>query len=155
MLPTQPHVQQVGLLVDIARRRIKQAVLSRIAGRNLAPRQFWLVVALHERPGISQAELAERARVDAPTASRVLATLVQRRLVRMDADERDRRRTVLSLTAAGVKLARELAATAREVRSAVVDGMTEAEEESLRRGLRRVIDNMDRFEARAALRRTS
>lgn len=147
--------EHVGLLVETARRRIKQAVLRRVTGLRLAPRQFWLLVALHERPGISQGELADLARVDAPTASRVVATLEQRRLVRVDGDPADRRRTVLSLTASGEKLARDLAVVAREVRAAVVDGMGEPEVEMLRRGLRRVIDNMDRFEARSRARRTS
>ncbi len=147
--------EYVGLLVEIARRRIKQAVLGRVAGLRLAPRQFWLLVTLHERPGISQGELADRARVDAPTASRLVATLERRRLVRVDADPSDRRRTILSLTAAGERLARDLAAVAQEVRAAVVDGMGETEVEGLRRGLRKVIDNMDRFEARTEARRTS
>jgi hypothetical protein len=41
------------------------------------------------------------------------------------------------------------------VRAATVDGMGEADVEVLRRGLQRVIDNMDRLEARARARRTS
>ncbi len=147
--------EHVGLLVETARRRIKQAVLRRVAGLRLAPRQFWLLVALHEHPGLSQGELAERARVDAPTTSRVIATLEQRRLIRVDGDPTDRRRSVLSLTAAGERLARDLVGVAREVRAAVVDGMGETEVEGLRRGLRRVIDNMDRFEGRSQARRTS
>ena len=154
MLPVQRD-EYVGLLLDMARRRIKQAVLRRVAGLRLAPRQFWVLVALRERPGIAQSELAERARIDAPTASRVLAALAHRRLVRVDADPGDRRRTVLSLTAAGERLARDLAIVAREVRAAVVDGMGEGEVETLRRGLLRVIDNMDRFESRSPARRTS
>ncbi len=147
--------EYVGLLIDIARRRIKQAVLRRVADRNLAPQQFWCLIAIHEHPGISQAELAQRVRVDAPTASRVLAALMRRRLVRTDADREDRRRTLLSLTVAGEKLARELAATAREVRGAVVEGMSDTDVEALRHGLRAVIANMDRFEGQERVRRTS
>ncbi len=147
--------EYVGLLIDIARRRIKQAVLSRVAERKLAPQQFWCLVGIREHPGITQAELVDRVRVDAPTASRILAALVRRRLVQTASDPRDRRRMLLSLTPGGDRLAKELSATAREVRDAVVAGMSDADVEALRRGLSRVIANMDRFEARASVRRTS
>jgi DNA-binding MarR family transcriptional regulator len=145
------HTQQqdyVGLLIAVARRRLKQAVLSRIGGQKIALQQFWFLVTLWEQPGMSQSGLAERVRVDAPTASRVLAAMERRELVARKSDPRDRRRTLLALTPAGERLAEELARTAAEVRSAVVDGMSQAEVEALRRGLRKVIENMDRFESR-------
>ncbi len=147
--------EYVGLLIAIARRRIKQAVLRRVARHRLALQQFWILVALRESPGISQSELAEQIHVDAPTASRVIAALTERELVRVELDPRDRRRSLPRLTAGGEKLVRELAAVAQEVRSAVVRDMSEAEVGALRRGLRKVISNMDRFEAPASRRRTT
>ncbi len=144
----------VGLLIAIARRRIKQAVLRRVVRHRLAPQQFWILIALSENPGVSQSELAERVRIDAPTASRVMTALSRRELVRMELDPRDRRRSRLFLTGAGERLARELAAVAQDVRAAVVEDMSDADVETLRRGLKKVISNMDRFEARASRRRT-
>jgi DNA-binding MarR family transcriptional regulator len=144
MLPRQEYP---GHLIAVARRRIKQAVLARAAVHGLSTQQFWTVVALHEAAGRSQGELAARLRVDAPTASRVLAALVRRRLVRMEADPGDRRRTRLFLTRAGEDLARALTRSAEEIRAAVIDGMTAAEVEALRRGLRKVIDNLERLDA--------
>ncbi len=148
----------VGLLIHIARSRIRQAVLSRVAPRQLAAQQFWFLVNLLERPGLSQAELGERMRMDAPTTSRLAAAMTRRRLVRSRPDPKDRRRTVLALTDAGERLARDLAGTAEEVRDAVVAGMSSEDVAALRRGLAKVIANMDRFEGRAeraAPRRTS
>ncbi|HEY6098022.1 MAG TPA: MarR family transcriptional regulator [Anaeromyxobacter sp.] len=147
MLRTQEYP---GLLIAIARRRIKQAVLGRAARHGLSPQQFWLVVALHERRVASQAELAEHMHVDAPTASRVVAALARRRLVRVEEDPSDRRRARLHLTRAGEEIARELARIAGEIRAAVVDGMSPAEVEGLRRGLRKIIANMERLDGRAA-----
>jgi len=143
----------VGLLIGVARRCIKQAVLRRVAGHRLAPQQFWILMTLLEKPGLSQSELAERIHIDAPTASRVVTALVRRQLVHADADPHDRRRSRLFLTEAGESMARELAGVARGVRAAVVQGMDEIEVESLRRGLKKVISNMDRFEAGASRRR--
>lgn len=148
MLPTQEYP---GLLIAIARRRIKQAVLARAAQHGLSPQQFWILVGLHERGAPpSQGDLVERMHIDAPTVSRVIATLARRRLVRIAQDPQDRRRARLHLTRAGEEIAVSLASIAAEIRAAIVDNMTAAELDGLRRGLHKVISNMERLDARAA-----
>lgn len=147
MLRTQEYP---GLLIAIARRRLKQAVLPRAARHGLSPQQFWILVGLSERRAApSQGELAERMHVDAPTASRVLATLVRRRLVRLEQDPADRRRALVHLTRTGQELAGELAGVAAGIRAAMVQGMSAAELDGLRRGLHKIISNLDRFDARS------
>ena len=136
--------EPLGLLIAAARRRIKQAVVAEVAPFALSPQQFWMLIALREAPGPSQAELAERVRSDAPTVSRTLASLLERELVRTEADPRDRRRTRVLLTERGERLAAEVAFVAEEVRSAVVEGMSAGEEAAVRRGLQRIIANLDR-----------
>jgi DNA-binding MarR family transcriptional regulator len=140
--------EYLGLLIAAARSRIKQVVLAQVAQFGLAPQQFWMLIALRESPGMSQAELAERVRADAPTVSRTLAALLERRLVRSDPDPEDRRRSRVYLTAAGERLAADVAAVADDVRAAVVEGMSAAEEAAVRRGLKRILANLDRYEAR-------
>lgn len=147
--------EYLGLLIAVARRRLKQAVLSRVDRRRLSVQQFWMLVALAEHPGVPQARIAERMHADAPTVSRTLAGLVERRLVRVDLDPSDRRRTRISLTAAGRRTADELAPLAVEIRAAVIDGMTPDEIAAVRKGLLRVIGNLERFEAHASPRRRS
>lgn len=146
MLPWQEYP---GLLIAIARRRIKQAVLALAAPHGLSTQQFWVVVHLHEQDGQSQRDLARRMDVDAPTVSRVLAALTRRNLVRTEDDPGDRRRSRLHLTPAGRDLGRSLAAAAAEVRQSVVAGMSAAEVEALRAGLLKVIENMERLPARS------
>ncbi len=141
-----------GILIAAARRAIKQAVLARIAGRQLSAQQFWLVIAVEESPGASQAEIAARVRADPPAVSRALATLAERGLVRADPAPGDRRRSCLSLTPAGRRLARELAPLAREIRDAVVAGMTAEEIAALTAGLQRVVANLDGLDRRASAR---
>jgi DNA-binding MarR family transcriptional regulator len=116
--------------------------------RGLSSPQFWLLVALHEQPGPSLRDLASRRLMDSPTASRIVERLARRGLVRMQADPRDRRRRSIHLTARGTALARDLAPLARRLRRAVVHGFSETEVEALRLLLRRVVDNMERFEKR-------
>ena len=146
--------EYLGLLIAAARSRIKQVVLAQVAQFGLAPQQFWMLTALREMPGMSQADLAERVRADAPTVSRTLGALLERGLVRSDPDPEDRRRSRVFLTAAGEQLASEVAAVAADVRAAVVEGMSAAEETAIRRGLRRILDNLDRYAARVRGRRS-
>ncbi len=136
-----------GLLIAVARRRIKQAVLARAAPHRLSTQQFWVLVHLQERAGLSQRELAARMDVDAPTVSRVLAALITRGLVRAEEDPEDRRRTRLRLTPPGRELGRTLAADAAEIRRGVVAGMSGPEVDALSAGLRKVIDNVGRLSA--------
>ncbi len=140
--------EPIGLLIASARSRLKQAVLTRAAAHGLAVQQFWFLVALREAPGASQVELAERVRSDAPTTSRVISSLLRRRLVRRHPDPGDGRLSRLSLTLAGERLAEDLSATASHIRAAVIDGMSETEQDALRDGLRRVIGNLDRLASR-------
>jgi DNA-binding MarR family transcriptional regulator len=115
-------------------------------------------VALHEQPGTSLRELAERRRMDSPTASRMVDLLVRRGLVRLDADPTDRRRRSILLTERGEALVQSLHPLARQIREAVQDGFSEAEAATLRGLLLRIMANMERFERRdsaAAARRTA
>jgi DNA-binding MarR family transcriptional regulator len=141
-----------GLLIAAARRAIKQAVLARISGRQLTAQQFWLLVAVDENPGISQAEIAARVRADPPAVSRALAALAERGVVRSTPDPDDRRRTCVHLTPAGKRVARELAPLAREIREAIVAGMSPDEIAALTAALQRVVTNLDGLERRAGAR---
>jgi DNA-binding MarR family transcriptional regulator len=145
--------EHLGLLIAAARRRIKQAVMARLAGHDLSVQQFWFLTAIAEHPGISQSEVAHRVRADAPTASRVFAGMVRRGLVRTAEDPQDRRRIRAWLTPEGEFVARELAPIAEEVRRAVVSGMSRHEIEAIRAGLRRIIENLDALDAAAPRRR--
>jgi len=136
--------EPIGLLVGIVRARIKRAVGTRVAPFRLSPQQFWVLVTVSEQPGLSLRELTERHHVDPPTASRIIGTLAERKLVRAEGDPEDRRRSRLILTPSGRALARKVIPVAREIRAAVVDGLTSAEQRALRHGLRKIMLNMDR-----------
>ena len=139
--------EPVGLLIAAARRRIKQAVGNRLRGHGLSPQQFWVLVAVREAEGLALCDLAAKLRLDQPTASRIVALLRRRRLVRIDGHEADRRRRSLRLTPGGATLAQKVYPLAREVREAVIQGITADELERFRGLLRTVMANMERFES--------
>jgi MarR family transcriptional regulator for hemolysin len=129
-------------LIAATRRQIKQAVGRRLRPHRLSPQRFWVLVNLHEAPGLSLRQLAERLRIDEPTASRIVSGLSRLKLVRARRPASDRRRQLLQLTPAGRAMARELDSVAEEVRRAAEAGFTREEIDTLRQLLRRVIDNM-------------
>ncbi|MBP1685691.1 MAG: transcriptional regulator, MarR family [Deltaproteobacteria bacterium] len=138
--------EPIGLLIGALRRRIKQAVGSCVRAYGLSVQQFWVLVAISEMPGLSLGELAMHLRMDKPTASRVVFTLMRRKLLDVKGDAADRRRARLYLGSGGARLAKELQQHATAVRSAVTRGLSVAEQDALRKSLRKIIGNMDRFQ---------
>jgi DNA-binding MarR family transcriptional regulator len=140
--------EPIGLLIGAVRRRIRQAVGSHVRRYQLTTQQFWVLVAIHEHPGLSLRQLAARLRMDEPTASRIVSTLMRRKLVQVKGDTTDRRRACIHLRASGADLVKELRALATTVRAAVVQGLSAAEQTALRSSLRKIIANMDRLQGR-------
>src|SRR5262249_53173373 len=91
-------------------------------------------------------ELAAHLRMDTPTASRVVFTLMNRKLAQVRGDAADRRRARLHLEPPAESLGRELIQLATAVRAAAVRGLSAAELTALRLTLRKIISNMDRFQ---------
>ena len=140
-----PDREPVGLLIGAARRRLKRVVTDRVKPHGLTAQQFWALVNIDEADAPSLGEIAERLRMDAPTASRAVTQLLKRKLVKAEGDRSDRRRLRLRLTAAGRAKVGPLRALAAELRSSTTHGLTADEENDLRGLLRKVIANLDRL----------
>ena len=138
-----PDKEPVGLLIGAARRRMKRAVTDRVRPHGLTAQQFWALVNIDEADGPSLGEVAERLRMDAPTASRAVTQLLKRKLVIAEGDQGDRRRLRLRLTRAGRGRIAALRGLATELRGAAVHGLSRDEEQTLRGLLRKVISNLD------------
>ncbi len=143
-----PQQEPLARAIGATRRRIKQAVGRCLEPIGLRPQRFWIVIDLHERPGPSLRELADRLAMDEPSASRIIAGLVRARLVHTRHDPGDRRRCCLELAPEGVALARRVAPIAAAVRGAVEAGFAAAEKESLLRLLHRIDANLKDLENR-------
>jgi DNA-binding MarR family transcriptional regulator len=143
--------EHIGLLIAAARRRITQALGRCVRHYHLTPRQFWILVALYEHPGLSLGELATQLRMDDPTASRVIFALMNRELVQVRADTEDRRRSRLHLGTPGAALGKELHELATAVRKAIVQGLSLSERKALQASLRKIIVSMDRFQEKNSI----
>jgi DNA-binding MarR family transcriptional regulator len=140
----------LGRLIGVARRRLKQAVGRRVSPFGLSSQQFWVLVHLGEEDGPALVGLCEALRIDPPTASRIIAALARRGLVRAVVDPADRRRARLRLTAEGRALVRELQPLATHFRAAVERDLTRRESAELRRLLNKVITGLDRYDVEGA-----
>ncbi len=140
----QQH-RYLGFLIALAHRRIRQAVSARVSDLELSAPQFWTLVRVLENEGCSLGELAQRARIDEPTASRVVFALSRRGLVRSEVDPSDRRRSRLTMTAEGRRLAERLVPVSAEIRGAVEDALTPSEREAVALGLQKVIARLERI----------
>jgi MarR family transcriptional regulator for hemolysin len=138
--------EPIGFLIAAVRRRIKQALGSQLRQHRLTPQQFWILIALMENTGLSLRELAARLRMDDPTASRVVFTLVKRGFVEMNGDPTDRRRCQLSLGKYATAVIKELQNLAAAVRAAIIRGVSLSEQEAMRTTLRKIMANMDWFQ---------
>ena len=140
-----PQNEHIGFLIAATRRAIVRALGRHVRRYRLTPRQFWILVAIHEHPGLSLTELATHLRMDDPTASRVVFALRKRRLIEVRGHDHDRRRRAIELAPAGAAIGGELLALATSVREAVAHGLSAAHRRALRASLRRIITNMERF----------
>src|SRR5712691_857638 len=133
-------------LIAVARRRLKQAVGRRVSDHGLSSQQFWVLVYLDAEDAPPLFSVCDALRIDAPTASRIVAALTRRGLVRPAEDPADRRRNRLRLTADGRALARELRPLAADLRGAVERELSRSEADELRRLLTKVITGLERYD---------
>jgi DNA-binding MarR family transcriptional regulator len=117
-----------------------QAIASIYATRFAMSIPEWRVVAvLAETPGLSAAEVATRTAMDKVAVSRaVSALLASRRVVRKLA-LKDRRRSMLQLSAAGRELYRDVVPLARRYEAELLAGLTASESRELDTLLRKLL----------------
>jgi DNA-binding MarR family transcriptional regulator len=139
----------LGFLIALTHRRIRQMVAAKVGELRLSPPQFWMLVRILEHEGGSLGELAGHARMDEPTASRVVYALTGRGLVRSEVDPGDRRRSRLLVTPEGRRLSGRLRPVSEEIRAAVEGALTSSERAAVAAGLQKVIARLDYMEAGA------
>jgi len=104
--------------------------------------QWRIIGELGLRGGVSQVALANAVDSDPMTLSGVLRRLEDRGLVTRDADPKDSRAKIVSLTAAGEDLFGTVEALGGEIYKIAIAGMSQEDIDALSGGLARVRDNL-------------
>ena len=101
--PEAELASRLRLAITRTARRLRQE-----AGTDLGPSQVAALATIERHGPLAPSELAERERIQRPTATRVLARLVDAGLVERIKDPSDGRSAIVSTTAEGRALLRRL-----------------------------------------------
>jgi DNA-binding MarR family transcriptional regulator len=118
----------------------KQRWTATLAQTGVSPNQFLVLMALAETGPVCQQFLAGVIGIDPRNIVPILDSLEARGLVSRETDPADRRRRLIELTGAGRRVVADLSALGTQTESELLAPLPPADQESLRRILRTVLD---------------
>jgi homoprotocatechuate degradation regulator HpaR len=108
-LPMRDFAHSLPMALLKAREAVMAGFRPDLEVHDLTEQQWRVLRILTEHPGITMGELAARAALLRPSLSRIVGRLEERALIERAQEERDLRRTRLTMTMAGRRLVREIA----------------------------------------------
>jgi DNA-binding MarR family transcriptional regulator len=111
-----------------------------IAGFDVSPSQYKVLMTLGETGQLCQQRLAELIGVDPRNTVPIVESLVERGLIEREVDPADRRRRVLDLTRTGRKIARDLASIGAEIERDILRPLSRADQDRLRQMMLEILD---------------
>lgn len=139
----QPE-KELGRIIKRASRLLSQNLQSELNSLEIriTIEQWSLLFVLWEEEGLSQTELGERVSKDKPTTTRMLKLLKDRKLLRRQKDNVDRRAYHLFLTAEGRGVVEATIPLMKKVLSKAQKGLSEKEISELKNTLKIVNQNL-------------
>jgi MarR family transcriptional regulator, organic hydroperoxide resistance regulator len=131
----------VARFYEAARREMYRAF--REHGFEVTPEQWMVLVRLWEQDAQTQSELCAITHRDAPTMSRILASMRSRGLVRTATDEEDKRTRRVSLTPKARAARRTLVPVVESLVARFESQVTERDLETTRRTLRTLVTALE------------
>lgn len=129
--------EQVGFLLRLASQR-HASIFQAHSLDGLTPTQFSALIRLSEIDECSQNQLGRLISVDVATIKGVVDRLVKKDLVRLRADETDRRRTLISLSAQAREMIDGLHEAGRRISAETLRPLSPTEQATLLRLLGRL-----------------
>lgn len=125
--------------LSILSNRISQRIAGTYAERfGLAVTEWRVIAVLGRYPGLSANAVAERTAMDKVAVSRAVARLLARGLLQREVHGGDRRRSVLALSAEGLRIHGLVAPLALDCERELLSPLDPAERETLARLLARI-----------------
>ena len=110
----------VGFLLRRCRQRALDIYAQEIGHLKLRPRQFVVLLTIHQNAGINQTDLVRLTGIDRSTTADMIARLARRDLIRRERTDSDQRANILHVTEHGIDVLNE-----------AVPGMARAQERLL------------------------
>ncbi|MGW3376738.1 MarR family winged helix-turn-helix transcriptional regulator [Streptomyces hydrogenans] len=126
--------------------QVHTALWNRFVSDTVTSQQFAVLNALRAHPGVDQRTVAGLVSLDRSTAHLIVTRLTERGYVGQERDEDDRRRTLLTLTAAGRTLHASLVTAAEKINAELLAAFPAQE----RPGALRVLGRLARLEPKEA-----
>jgi DNA-binding MarR family transcriptional regulator len=139
MAPADGVLTSAGYLLLKAGHHIAVDFETALDALGLSGREFLVMSNVRAADGLSQQALSERLGLDPTLVVGLVDALEDRSYVRRAKDPADRRRNILSLTAAGIAVHDDAVAAARRAEHAFLAPLSAAQREELRAALRAVM----------------
>lgn len=123
--------QLPGHLIRRAHQRAVAIFMEEMAGFDVTPVQYAILLALLDRPGEDQVTLAAHVALDAATSGSVVGRLEARGWLRREPDQRDRRRKLLWITPDGERAALQMLDATPQVQERLVEPLSPEEQAQL------------------------
>ncbi len=129
--------------MTIASRLLVRSFSTRLGPKGIGYGQFPVLLHLWEEDGLTQKELSNRVRIEAPTMVRTLDRMEREKLVNRKRSDSDRRQIHIVLTAKGKALKSALSPLTNVVDRLALTGMSSSDKSNLDRLMGRVIKNLE------------
>ena len=143
-------MENLGAVLSDSSRLLRRAFDARARGVGVTRPQWQVLTVLSRSEGINQGGLAERLEVEPITVCRMVDRLQEAGLIERRADPSDRRSWRLYLTPRADDLLTQLRPLAEATVEEALEGVSEAERETLRIALDKIRDNLCRRPPEAA-----
>ena len=128
---------QIGYLLRLANQR-HSVIFQNLMTHELTPTQFSTLIRVAEAGNVSQNQLGRMAAMDIATIKGVVDRLKAKDLLKTSLDPNDRRRSMISLTPAGVDMIADLQATGLRISQETLSPLRPNEQQTLLNLLKRL-----------------
>lgn len=138
------NVNAYSFLLDRTSKRVKQYAQQQFKTQNfgITVDQWIVLKKLNEVQSCSQSDLAELIAKDAPTLTRIIDILVEKKLLERKIDTEDRRKFVVSLTSVGLLKVHELSPKIELIREQGWKNMTQDDFDHFKKILEKIYNNL-------------
>ncbi len=135
--------QSITFCVCMTSHAVEQAINDELARHGITYRQLqvlgWLAV---EGGKVSQSQLAERMRIEAPTLAGILERMERNQWIKRESFPNDRRKKLVRPTPKVKPVWEKIVTAARQVRARATEGLSEQELASVRHVLETIQQNL-------------
>ena len=136
--PPEELAGYTGFLLGYLGEKSRRNFIALLEPHGFHPREFGLMTVMAKRPGLTQQELAQLARVDPSSMVALLDDLERRGIAERRVDAQDRRRRAVYLTDKGQEQMRVLQREARKAAKSFLGPLSDDERDQLNTLLRKL-----------------